>query len=96
MSNDPQGTQPIDVNQVIMVMIDQLSGIAWQKLGLQPDLMTGKIEKDLAQAKTAVDVVTNLANFILPQLDDADKRQMQTLISNLKINYVQKTAEVES
>lgn len=93
MSNDPQGTQPIDVNQVLMVMIDQLAGIAWQKLGLQPDILTNKIEKDLTQAKTAVDVVAHLANIITPELDDSDKRQMQTLVSNLKINYVQKSAE---
>ena len=51
MNNDPQGPQPIDVDQVIMVMIDQMAGIAWQKLGLQNDLITGKIEKDLTQAK---------------------------------------------
>jgi hypothetical protein len=93
MSHEPEGTQPIDVNQVIMVMIDQMSGIAWQKLGLQNDLITGKLEKDLGQAKTAVDCVTQLADFILPQLDEGDKRQIQTLISNLKVNYVQKSAE---
>ncbi|MFM9873267.1 MAG: DUF1844 domain-containing protein [Fimbriimonadaceae bacterium] len=93
MSHDPEGTKPIDVNQVIMVMIDQMAGIAWQKLGLQNDFITGKLEKDLSQAKTAVDCVSKLADFILPQLDDNDKRQIQTLISNLKVNYVQKTAE---
>jgi hypothetical protein len=96
MNNDPQGTQPIDVDQVIMVMIDQMAGIAWQKLGLQNDLITGKIEKDLTQAKTAVDVVSQLSEFIIPQLDDSDKRQIQTLVSNLKINYIQKLNEVNS
>lgn len=96
MNNDPQGTQPIDVNQVIMVMIDQMAGIAWQKLGLQNDLITGKIEKDLSQAKTAVDVVSQLSEFITPELDDSDKRQIQTLVSNLKINYIQKLNEDNS
>ncbi len=93
MSQDSEGKQPIDVNQVIMVMIDQMASIAWQKLGLHNDLITGKLEKDLSQAKIAVDCVAKLADFILPQLDDNDKRQIQTLISNLKVNYVQKSAE---
>lgn len=93
MSNDPQGTQPIHIDQVLAVMIDQLAAIAWQKLGLQNDFATGKIEKDLAQAKTAVDVVAQLAEHLIPQLDESDKRQMQNLVSNLKINYVQKCAE---
>lgn len=88
--------QPLDVHTVIMVMVDQMSGIAWQKMGLQPDAMTGKIHKDLAQAKIAVDVVANLSNFITPQLDETDKREITNLVSNLKINFVQKSAEENS
>lgn len=93
MSNDPQGTQPIQVEQVLAVMVEQMAAIAWQKLGLQSDFATGKIEKDLTQAKVAVDVVAQLAEHLNPHLDESDKRQMQTLVSNLKINYVQKSAE---
>lgn len=88
--------QPLDVHTVIMVMLDQMSGIAWQKMGLQPDAMTGKIHKDLNQAKIAVDVVANLSQFITPQLDETDKRDLTNLVSNLKINYVQKSAEENS
>ncbi|MBX3113066.1 MAG: DUF1844 domain-containing protein [Fimbriimonadaceae bacterium] len=88
--------QPLDVHTVIMVMLDQMSGIAWQKMGLQPDAMTGKIHKDLNQAKIAVDVVANLSQFITPQLDETDKRELTNLVSNLKINYVQKSAEENS
>jgi len=88
--------QPLDVHTVIMVMLDQMSAIAWQKMGLQPDPMTGQIHKDLTQAKVAVDVVANLANHILPQLDEVDKRELTNLVSNLKINFVQKSAEENS
>lgn len=88
--------QPLDVHTVIMVMLDQMSGIAWQKMGLQPDAVTGKIHKDLNQAKIAVDVVANLSQFITPQLDETDKRDLTNLVSNLKINYVQKSAEENS
>lgn len=85
--------QPLDVHAVIMVMVDQMASIAWQKMGLQPDALTGQIHKDMAQAKTAVDVVANLSEFISPQLDDTDQRELGKLVSNLKINFVQKSAE---
>lgn len=85
--------KPIDVYDVIMVMVDNMAAIAWQKLGLQPDLITGKVEKDLAQAKTAIDLTTHLASFIEPRLDEDDKRRMHSLVRDLRINYVEKSKE---
>lgn len=76
-----------------MVMVDQMASIAWQKLGLQPDPMTGKLVKDLAEAKVAIDVTAGLAGFIEPHLDDEDKRRIHSLIRDLRINYVEHTKE---
>ncbi len=74
----------------IAVLLDQMAGVAWQKLGLQPDMVTGKIEPDLEQARVAIDVVSFLAGKLETQLDDDDKRQVQSLVRDLKINFVQK------
>lgn len=74
----------------LAVVLDQLAGVAWQKLGLQPDMITGKIEPDLAQARVAIDVVGYLSSQIEPQLDEDDKKQIHSLVRDLKINYVQK------
>lgn len=88
--NDSQQT-PLDVYQMIMLMTEQMAAVAWQKLGLQPDMITGKIEKDLDQARIAIDVTTGLAGFLEPQLDEDDKRRIHGLVRDLKINYVQQT-----
>jgi hypothetical protein len=74
----------------LAIMLDQMGSVAWQKLGLQPDMVTGKIEPDLNQARIAIDVVGYLVGVIEPQLDDEDRRQLQTLVRDLKINFVQK------
>lgn len=84
---------PIDVDQMIMMMIEQMASIAWQKLGLQPDMITGQIAKDIPQAKTAIDVTTHLATFIEPKLDDSDKQRLHDLIRDLRMNWVQKSGE---
>jgi hypothetical protein len=91
--NTPSEAKPISVYDVIMVMVDNMAMLAWQKLGLQADMMTGKLEKDLAQAKVAIDLTTHLASFIEPNLDEDDKRRMHTLVRDLRINYVEKSKE---
>ncbi len=84
---------PVDVYAVIMTMVDTMATIAWSKLGLQPDLGTGRIEKDLDQAKVAIDLTTHLASFIEPQLDETDKRRIHGLVRDLRMNYVEKSKE---
>lgn len=91
--NDAQKpTEPIDVYAVLAVFVDQLASIAWQKLGLQHDPITGKLEADLDQAKVAIDATAGLALHLEGQLDDEDKRRIHGLLRDLKVNYVQKTS----
>ena len=80
---------PVDIYGVLAMTIEQFSALAWQKMGLQPDFVTGQIEKDLAQCKTAIDATAALTSLLEPQLDDNDRRQMQNLVRDLRINYVE-------
>lgn len=85
--------EALSVYAVLMVMVEQMASVAWQKMGLQADPISGKIAKDLAEAKVAIDVTAGLAGFLEPQLDEEDKRKVHGLIRDLKINYVQQTNE---
>ncbi len=93
MSED---AKPIDVNDVIAISLDQFAGLAWQKLGLQPDPITGQIAQDLGQAKTAIDLASQLANHLEGSLDEDDRREVHNLIRNLRLNYVEKSKEGQS
>ncbi len=75
------------------MMLDQISAVSWQKLGLQPDIMTGKTERNLAEAKVAIDVTAHIADIIEAQLDESDRRTVQNLVTSLRLNYVQKSKE---
>jgi hypothetical protein len=86
-------TEPVSVYQIITAMTDQMAALAWQKLGLQPDLFTGKIEKNLEEAKVAIDLASHLASFIEPKLEEEDRRELHNLIRNLRLNYVEKSRE---
>jgi hypothetical protein len=91
--SESQAPEPVSVYTVIMTMVETMSTIAWSKLGLQPDLATGKLDKDLEQAKVAIDLTTHLASFIEPQLDDEDKRRIHGLIRDLRMNFVEKSKD---
>lgn len=95
-----QGTEsprePLDVAALVAIMIDQLASVSWQKLGLQPDISAGRIVKDLDQAKLAIDAVSALAELIDEKLDDDDRRSMQNLIRDLRLNYIEKSKEASS
>lgn len=78
-----------------MVMTEQLASIAWQKLGLQPDVITGTIAPDLVQAKAAIDGVSELTKLIEGRLDELDRRNLNSMVRDLRINYVEKSKEAE-
>ena len=86
---------PISVYDVVIAMTDQMAALAWQKLGLQPDMLTGQIGQDLEEAKVAIDLTTHLATFVEPRLEEDDKRELHNLIRNLRLNYVQKAKDQE-
>lgn len=90
---DEQDKNPPSVYDYIAVAIQQMAQVAWQKLGLQPDTISGKLEQNLSEAKVAIDVVANLAGVLEPQLDDADRRQVQGMLRDLRMNFVQKSQE---
>lgn len=93
-ANNDQKAVPISVYGAIAQTIEFIAALAWQKMGLQPDLVTGKIEPDMAQAKVAVDTVASLAEILEPHLDDeSDKVSVKNLVRDLRINYVEKSGD---
>ena len=91
MNEDEQ--EPMSVYMLAAMAAQQFAEVAWQKLGLQPDMFTQKIEKNLPEAKVAIDLVTHITATVESELDEEDRRQMQNLVANLRLNYVQKSAE---
>lgn len=85
--------KPIDVYDTAAEMLDVWSSIAWSKLGLTPDIMTGSLNVDLAQAKFAINVADFFAKGIEGKLEGDDLRRVQGLVRDLKMNYVQKSKE---
>jgi hypothetical protein len=85
--------KPLSVYDLIMIMLDQCASVSWQKLGLQHDPVTGALSPDLAEARVAIDLTAYLAQQLEARLDEEDRRRIQSLVRDLRINFVQRNTE---
>lgn len=88
-----ESPQPLVVEELVVMMIDQLAAVAWQKMGLQPDVISGQIDKNLDGARLAVDAVAALVPLVENNLDENDRRELHNLTRNLRLNFVEKSKE---
>jgi hypothetical protein len=87
----PGGLPEMSVAGIIAMSVGLLSEIAWVKMGLVPNPMSGRIERDLGEAKRAIDAVSDLAKHVEALANDADRREFQVMLSNLRLNFVQQS-----
>lgn len=90
---DHLGAMPrLNVRDRLLMCIDILNQGAWISLGLISDPTTGQVEKDLPQAKVAIDSVAFLAGKVELELDEETRRELRNLVRDLQLNYVEQSS----
>jgi hypothetical protein len=79
----------MDVYALLSTTISLLANGAWGWMGLTPNPFTGEMEKDMSQAKVAIDSVAFLVDRVEPGVSETALRDLRTMLSNLRVNYVQ-------
>ena len=87
------GLPPIDIYSLLKSFIAMLNAQTWQWLGLVKNPATGNLDKDLAQAKVAIDTISLLIDKLGTNLNPSEQREMQSLLSDLRINFVQQSGK---
>lgn len=83
-----------EVKSLLATCISLLAGKAWEAMGLVPDPTTKKIERKLEDAQLAIDAAAALADLVRPRLSEPERREVEVLLSNLRLNFVeQKTKQ---
>lgn len=80
--------EPVPVKDILIMTILSLEGKAWAYLGLIGHPETQKIKKDLNEAKLAIDAIDALFKLIEPLLNNEEKKDIQTRLTNLRLNFV--------
>lgn len=84
---------PVDIYSLIRSFIGILGSQTWQWLGLLKNPSTGELEKDLQQARIAIDTIAGLAKQLEGHLSSTEQREIQNALSDLRMNYVQQSAK---
>ena len=80
---------PKDTYGLVKQIIASLGKQAWINLGMQVNPLTQKVEKDLKQAKLAIDCTTSLCEIMKQYSSPKEKIELDTLVQNLQLNFVQ-------
>ena len=81
----------LDVYSLLGLFVGILAEKAWQALGLRMKPGTDKVETDFDQARVAIDTVGFFAEKLQLRLSEDEKRRMEGLVADLKLNYVRLT-----
>jgi Domain of unknown function (DUF1844) len=69
-----------------------LAAKAWEGMGLVPNPGTNKIHKNLEDARSAIDAYGAIFEIIRVRMDEQPRREMETLLTTLRVNFVEKSA----
>ncbi|OLD53181.1 MAG: hypothetical protein AUI83_09035 [Armatimonadetes bacterium 13_1_40CM_3_65_7] len=89
------GEQLADTVELLRWMIGVLGGSAWQNLGLVPHPETKKVTRNLEDARLAIDAAASLIEHLKPRVDETERRELDTLLANLRLNFVEQQAKSE-
>ncbi len=75
-------------SMLFMQLVLTFQAAAWQHLGKLPHPSTGKPQRDLDQAKNAIDTLDMLRHKCKGNLSDEEEHFLNHIVSELMLNYV--------
>ncbi len=80
-----------DVYSVIALFLGELRNLAWLRMGLLANPGTGLIERDLSQARVAIDTVAHLADQLQAVAASEERLELKSLVNDLQVNFVEQS-----
>ncbi len=87
---------PANLVDLLRWFVGVLAGSAWQHLGLVPHPTTNKIEQNFDDARLAIDAVAAVVDLLRPRLDDRQRREMEALLADLRLNFVEQKTRAQA
>lgn len=73
---------------ILQMTFGLLSERAWIDMGLVADPGTGEVTRRIDEAKLAIDVVGDLARHMEPLATPEERREIQRVVTDLRLNFV--------
>ena len=79
------------VYDLLQFMVGMLAEQAWERMGIRLAPGQKEIEKDLVQAKLAIDTIVYIVDKIHPHVGEDERKALRGLVSDLQINFVRQS-----
>jgi hypothetical protein len=76
------------VNPLFLHLVISLQSAAWYQMGKTMSPVSGKIERDLVQAKVSIDLLNMLQEKTKGNLVDDEQKIIDSTVYNLQMNYI--------
>ena len=76
-------------------LVAMFKTLALQQLGKIINPITGKLERDLHQARITIDMLQMMQAKTAGNLDDNEKRLLDTVVMDLQMNYIDEMQRAE-
>jgi hypothetical protein len=86
----PLGALP--TADVLVWFLSFLAAKAWEGMGLVPSPSTNKIQKNMDEARLAIDAYAAILDLLRTSLEESPRREMQSLLTTLRLNFVEKSS----
>jgi len=87
---------PLHAPDLVRWCVSLLATSAWQGLGLIPDPATRKVERNLEDARLAIDAAAALIEHLRPRAGDAERRELDNLLATLRLNFVEQAGKEQA
>jgi hypothetical protein len=69
-------------------LVWSMQAAAWQQMGKVASVVTGKMERDLDQAKNSIDMLEMIQRKTKGNLNEQEKKTLDHVLYELRMNYV--------
>lgn len=81
----------VRVADILRMSVQLLSEKAWVSMGLVANPGTGKVEKDLAEARRGIDAAADMIKHLEVGAAPVEKRELQNLLQDLRVNFLRQS-----
>jgi hypothetical protein len=83
------------LNPHFISLVMMLASAAWQQLGKVPNPVTGKIEKEAANAQITIELLVMLRDKTKGNLTGEEEKLISNTVSDLQLNYADEINKAE-
>ena len=84
------------INMHFFQLVVSLQAAAWQQMGKIASPVTGKVERNLDQAKASIDMLEMLSEKTKGNLSNEENQLLSNALYELKMNFVDESSKPES